>query len=165
MERSLPAGRDEGALVVLADGVELKHHAGQAAVDLAVVALVAKERPDARVGVRDVAALPGATDLREGAVEAERVRVVALEEARHHVRRDALALKHSAVGARVSSMMGRIVCERGGDHRDCAGGVGVEVVVLAADDFLKDADKDWVVEQVVGRPGEGVALVRRQRLR
>ena len=59
MERSLPAGRDEGALVVLADGAELPQHAGQAAVDLAVVALVAKERPDARVGVRNVAALPG----------------------------------------------------------------------------------------------------------
>ena len=59
MERSLPAGRDEGSLVVLADGVQLPHHSGQAAVDLAVVALVAKERPDARVGVRDIAALPG----------------------------------------------------------------------------------------------------------
>ena len=44
---------------MLADGAELPEHAGQAAVDLAVVALVAKERPDARVGVRDVAALPG----------------------------------------------------------------------------------------------------------
>ena len=124
MERSLPAGRNEGALVVLADGAELPQYAGQAAVDLAVVALVAKERPDARVGVRDVAALPGLagrrceqeseecspakspasggahpTDLREGAVEAERVGVVALEEARHHVGSDALALKHNAVGA------------------------------------------------------------------
>ena len=59
MERSLPAGRNEGALVVLADGGELPEHAGQAAVDLAVVALVAEERPDARVGVRYVAALPG----------------------------------------------------------------------------------------------------------
>ena len=59
MERSLPAGRNEGALVVLADGAELPQYAGQAAVDLAVVALVAKERPDARVGVRDVATLPG----------------------------------------------------------------------------------------------------------
>ena len=59
MERSLPAGRNEGALVVLADGCELPQHAGQATVDLAVVALVAKERPDARVGVRDVATLPG----------------------------------------------------------------------------------------------------------
>ena len=59
MERSLPAGRDEGSLVVLADGVQLPQNAGQAAVYLSVVALVAKERPDARVGVRDIAALPG----------------------------------------------------------------------------------------------------------
>ena len=53
----------------------------------------------------------------------------------------------------------------GGDHRESAGGVGVEVVVLAADDFLQDADEERVVEQVVGRPCEGVALVRRQQLR
>ena len=59
MERSLPAGRNECALVVLADRVQLPQDAGKAAVDLAVVALVAKERPDARVGVRNVAALPG----------------------------------------------------------------------------------------------------------
>ena len=44
---------------MLADGAEFPQYAGQAAVDLAVVALVAKERPDARVGVRNVAALPG----------------------------------------------------------------------------------------------------------
>ena len=37
MEQSLPAGRNEGALVVLADGVELPEDAGQARQHLSQV--------------------------------------------------------------------------------------------------------------------------------
>lgn len=77
-KRSLVRPRyNQRALVCFADGIQLPYHTCQAAVDLAVVTLVAEERTHAGIRVWNISTLSCATNLREGSVQPERIRAIA----------------------------------------------------------------------------------------